>query len=99
MELTAAIGWVCLVLGAASVACGIWMTIIHRNQEVPVAKPGTVGDHGTVNDAIKNAAEFATALKDLDLGGKLLTVGILLIAIAAITAGLDDVTEAIKSIQ
>jgi hypothetical protein len=47
--------------------------------------------------AIKNTAEFAKALKDLDLGGKLLTVGILLIAIAAITAGLDNVTEAIES--
>ncbi|WP_454857551.1 hypothetical protein [Promicromonospora soli] len=52
-----------------------------------------------VQNLIKNTAEFAKALKDLDLGGTLLTVGILLIAIASITGGLDNVTEAMESIR
>ena len=99
MELTSAIGWTCLVLGAVCIVVGIWVAIIHRKQEVPVAKPATVGDHGAINDAIKNTADFAKALKDLDLGGRLLTVGVLLIAVAAITVGLDNVTQAIESLQ
>lgn len=99
MTLTSAIGWTCLALGALSVAVGIWLAIIHRNQKVPVAPDPTVSDQGAVTDAIKNTTELAKALKDLDLGGRLLTVGVLLIAIAAITVGLDNVTQAIESLK
>lgn len=99
MELTTAVGWVCLILGSISIIGGIWLTALHYRQEVPEKEVSDqiVRDHGAVTDAVKSVTDFAKALKDLDLGGKLLTVGVLLIAIAAISAGLDNVTEAIES--
>lgn len=91
------IGWVCLVLGALSIASGIFAAFRYQKTEIPVPTTPKVGDHGAINDAIKNSVEFAKALKELDLTGKLLTVGVLLIAVAAIVAGLDTVADALKS--
>lgn len=97
-QLSAALGWVCLTLGALSVAAGIILALKYRNQVVPEPAKPKVGDQGAINDLVKNTTDFAKALKDLDVSGKLLTVGVLLIGIAAITAGLDQVADAIKTI-
>lgn len=95
MTIADAIGWVCLVLGAVAIILGIITSIRNYNVQVPEPPQVTVDDQGAINDVIKNTTDFAKALKELDLGGKLLTVGVLLIAIAAISAGLDNVAEAI----
>lgn len=93
-----AIGWTCLILGAIAICVGIYTALQYRNQQIPQLPEPQVGDQGAINDIVKSSTEFAKALKDLDLSGKLLTVGVLLIAIAAIVAGLDAVAEAIESI-
>ena len=98
MDLTVAVGWVTLILGAAAIIAGIVIALKYRDQKPPdIPKPAGVSEHGAVIDAIKNTTEFAKALKDLDLSGKLLTVGVLLIAISAITAGLNEVAQAITT--
>ena len=95
--LASGIGWTSLVLGAASIAVGLVVAWNNRKLRVPEPTKPEVGDHGAVKDAIDSVTEFAKALKDLDLSGKLLTVGLLLIAIASVVAGLDNIAEAIKA--
>lgn len=94
--LTQAIGWICLILGAAAIIAGIVVALKYRNVEPPKTGEAEVGDQG-LNETIDKVTEFAKALKDLDSSGRLLTIGVMLIAIAAVVAGLDSVAEAIKS--
>lgn len=98
MDLSQAIGWVCLVLGAIAILAGVAVALKYMNVKPP-EKPAAevVGDHGAVVDVIGKTTEFAKALKDLDSSGRLLTVGVLLIAIAGVVAGLDNVADAIAA--
>ena len=97
MKLSPTIGWVCLVLGALCIATGLVVAWTNRKVVPPAPPKAEVGDHGAIDETIKVMTDFAKALKDLDLSGKLLTVGVLLIAVAAVVAGLDGVAEAIKA--
>lgn len=51
-----------------------------------------------MTEIIGEMTDFAKALKDLDTSGRLLTVGVLLVAIAAVAAGLDNIADAIESV-
>lgn len=97
--LVAFIGWVSAILGVIALAIGL-TTAWKRRNDAPPEPTETTGlaeqGGGAVNEAIKNVSDFAKALKDLDRSGQLMTIGVLLIAIAAITAGLDNVAEAIE---
>jgi hypothetical protein len=98
-DLTNAIGVISLGLGGLSIILGFVFALKNWNQKVPTPTPPPAGpvEHGAVVDLVGSATEFAKALKDLDLSGRLLSVGVLLIGVAAITAGLDSVADAIAS--
>jgi hypothetical protein len=96
-NLTMAIGWVSLVLGAAFLVAGLVMAWRHKDATVPTVKKG-LQEQGAVDDAIGKAADFAKALKDLDLGSRLMVVGVWLIAVAAIAAGLNEVADSVDKI-
>jgi len=97
MELTEVLGWVCLALGALGVLGGFAMSIQHANATPPERAAGPI-EQGAVVDVIKSTTDFAKAVKDLDLGGRLMIVGVLLIAVAALAAGLDQVAEAVTEV-
>ncbi len=97
-DLAEAIGWVCLLVGAVTILIGVWIAWKYRQVEPPeTPEPAEIGDQGKIIDVIDKTTEFAKALKDLDTSGRLLTVGVLLIAIAAVVAGLDSIAEAIQA--
>jgi|GEM_PF-4059677 hypothetical protein len=97
-SLSQAIGWVCLALGAIAILAGVAVAMKYKNV-TPPEKPAAevVGDQGAVGDVIDKTTEFAKALKDLDSSGRLLTVGVLLIAISGVVAGLDNIADAIEA--
>lgn len=96
-DLTAAIGWVSLVLGTVFLIGGLAMAWQHRNVNVPTVTKG-LSEQGAVDEATAKVTEFAKALKDLDLGSRLMVVGVWLIAVAAIAAGLNEVAESVDKI-
>lgn len=63
----------------------------------PVPPAGPV-EQGAVTAIIDSTTAFAKALKDLEFGGRLMTVGVLLIAISALAAGLDEVAQAVTDV-
>ena len=79
MELTLALGWVCLLLGAVGIVLGFVIAWQQRNFKPPTPATATGPvEQGAVNDIIKSTTDFAKAVKDLDLGGRLMIVGVLL---------------------
>jgi hypothetical protein len=52
---------------------------------------------GAIGDTMESLAKLATALKDLDVGTRILVLGVALYAIAGIAAGLDSVAAAVDS--
>ncbi len=94
--LSTAIGWTALVLGTLAILTGIAVAVIHKREEKP-AIAAVPGNQGAIGDTFKNGAELAKALKDLDSSGRLLTIGLVLIGIASVVAGLDNVADAIAS--
>ena len=50
---------------------------------------------GAIGDTLESLAKLATALKDLDIGTRILFVGLALFAIAGIAAGVDSVATAV----
>jgi predicted histidine transporter YuiF (NhaC family) len=52
-------------------------------------------EQGAVSDTLESVAKLATSLKDLDVGTRLLVLGVALFAIAGIAAGLDSIASAI----
>lgn len=95
--LSTAIGWTALVLGALAILAGIAVALVHKREEKPAIAAAVPGNQGAIGDTFKSVAELAKALKDLDSSGRLLTIGVLLIGIAAVVAGLDEVADAIAS--
>lgn len=93
--LTPAIGWASLVLGSFALVVGIAIAWIRRNDQPPASTEEAIGEQG-IGDVIAQMTAFATALKDLDLSGRLMTVGVLLIAVSAMVAGFDNLAEAIE---
>jgi hypothetical protein len=96
-ELGTAVGWASLGLGVLCALVGLVLVWIHRNEKIPAVTDTKLGDQGAVVDAIKATTDFAKALKDLDRGIQLLTLGVLFIAVAAIAAGFDAVADAITT--
>jgi len=98
-ELGTAIGWSSLGVGVLCALLGLVLVWTQRKATVPaVTVPqNKLGDQGAITDAIKATADFAKALKDLDRGIQLLTLGVLFIAVAAIVAGFDTVADAITT--
>ena len=52
---------------------------------------------GAIGDTMESLAKLATALKDLDIGTRILVLGVALYAIAGVAAGLDSVAAAVDS--
>jgi hypothetical protein len=95
-ELGTAIGWASLAIGLGCALVGLALVWSQRNAKVPLPPPDKVGEEGAIGEVIKATTDFAKALKDLDRGIQLITLGALFIAISAVTAGFDTVAEAIK---
>jgi len=97
-ELGTAIGWASLVLGVLCTGLGL-VLVWNQRKVTPPAAPAveTIKEQGAVTDVINATAGFAKALKDLDRGIQLITLGVLFIAVAAVVAGFDTVADAIKT--
>jgi len=50
-----------------------------------------LAEQGAIGDAMESVAKLATSLKDLDVGTRILVVGLALYAVAGIAAGLDAI--------
>jgi hypothetical protein len=100
-------GSICLAVG---LVVAIVETLRHREVSkeakdavqaaVATAKEGkaeTLAAQGAIGDTMESLAKLATALKDLDVGTRILVLGVALYAIAGIAAGLDSVAAAVDS--
>lgn len=96
--LTLAIGWGTLVLGLASISLGLYLLWKHRTTPEDLRRVQEAAVTEGVTDVIDSASQFAKAIKDLDQASRALTVGVLLIAISALVAGLDSIADAIESL-
>lgn len=88
------------MLGAVALVLGFIISYQHRNATPPTPPVPPAGpvEQGAVTAIIDSTTAFAKALKDLEFGGRLMTVGVLLIAISALAAGLDEVAQAVTDV-
>ncbi len=96
-ELGTAIGWGSLGIGILCALVGLAWVWGQRNAQVPNPAPDKVAEQGAIGDVVKATTDFAKALKDLDRGIQLITLGVLFVAISAVTAGFDTVADAITA--
>lgn len=52
---------------------------------------------GAIGDTLESLAKLATALKDLDVGSRIIVLGVALYAIAGVAAGVDAVAAAVSA--
>lgn len=101
------LGSVCILVGlVVAVLETIRYKIIADKAEeaataaVTKAKAGVVTDQsvqeqGAIGDTLESLAKLATSLKDLDIGTRVLVLGVALVAIAGVAAGVDAIATAI----
>jgi hypothetical protein len=102
-------GSICLAVG---LFVAIFETLRHREvskeakkaAEAAVTKAGQqtgeagpLAAQGAIGDTMESLAKLAAALKDLDVGTRILVLGVALYAIAGIAAGLDAIASAVSS--
>lgn len=97
-ELGTAIGWTSLVIGLLCSLVGLALVWTQRNATVPAPTAQKLGEQGGVEDVINATTNFAKALKDLDRGIQLVTLGVLFVAVSALAAGFNTVADAITKV-
>lgn len=97
-------GVLLLVLGVALAAYELWIEFKLRAAALAAAaavketgpggtKEGDVQAHGALADTVTAVTELARVMKDLQRSGQVLVVGVLVLAVAALAAGLDAVGQ------
>jgi hypothetical protein len=56
--------------------------------------PEELREQGAIGDTLESVAKLATALKDLDIATRVLVLGVALLAIGALAAGIDSIAAA-----
>lgn len=98
MKISDAVTVTSLILGAACILVGLALMWSQRNAKVPEATAQKVGEQGAISDVLGGVTDLAKALKDLDRGVQVITIGVALVAIAALGAGFDNVANAVSSV-
>lgn len=93
-----ALFWTSLVLGGLFLLAALVSWWRGRKAVPKLAQNGQVVEHGGVGDTFKNAAELAKAMKDLDQASRMAVIGVVLVGVAALAAGLDSVADAVSDI-
>src|SRR4051794_4041025 len=100
--MTSIAGFVCFVVGIIAVI----IDIVYTNQTKTQAKKaaehaktkintGDLQEQDKVSDAINSVANLAKAMKDLDVGNRVLVIALAFFAVAAVTAGVDSIANAV----